>query len=165
MHRDDQAEADRDLTGGDDDHDQREDLPSPLPHIREKPISARLAAFSISSRQSRITIGLRRTSTPPAPIAKTSALTARYQAMSRSHLDAAAGLVHRAGAARSRRHQVGELVAGRALDAILEPTAPARQRDRADRGDQQQVGGDLERRQEMRQQLRADLPGVPKPCA
>ena len=55
--------------------------PSPLPVMREKAISARLAALSISSRQSRITSGLRRVSTPPAPMQKISAETTRYQPM------------------------------------------------------------------------------------
>ena len=53
--------------------------PSPLPHIRAKAMSAMLAALSMSSRQSRITSGLRRVSTPAAPIEKISALTTRYQ--------------------------------------------------------------------------------------
>ena len=55
--------------------------PSALPCMREKAISARFAALSISSRQSRMTSGLRRVSTPAAPIVKISALTARYQPM------------------------------------------------------------------------------------
>ena len=55
--------------------------PSPLPFMRENAISARLPALSISSRQSRITSGLRRTSTPAAPTQKISAETTRYQAM------------------------------------------------------------------------------------
>src|SRR5690349_17865007 len=49
--------------------------------MRLNAISARFAAFSISSRHSRITSGLRRVSTPPAPIEKTIALTTRNQAM------------------------------------------------------------------------------------
>ena len=53
--------------------------PSPLPHMRENAISARLPAFSISSRQSRITSGLRRVSTPAAPMAKMNADSTRYQ--------------------------------------------------------------------------------------
>ena len=55
--------------------------PSPLPHMREKAISARLPPLSISSRHSSTTSGLRRVITPTAPSAKTIAETARYQAM------------------------------------------------------------------------------------
>ena len=55
--------------------------PPMSPCAREKATSARFAAFSISSRQSRITSGLRRVSTPPAPMQKISAETTRYQVM------------------------------------------------------------------------------------
>ena len=55
--------------------------PSPLPCMRANVTSARLEPLSISSRQSRITSGLRRTSTPPAPIEKISAETTRYHSM------------------------------------------------------------------------------------
>src|ERR687886_834949 len=53
--------------------------PSTLPHIRANAISAMFAALSMSSRQSSTTSGLRRVSTPPAPIANTSAETTRNQ--------------------------------------------------------------------------------------
>ena len=53
--------------------------PSSLPFEREKATSARLPAFSISSRQSRITSGLRRISTPQAPVANSRAESTRYQ--------------------------------------------------------------------------------------
>ena len=49
------------------------------PCARAKATSARFAALSISSRQSRTTSGLRRVSTPPAPMQKISAETIRYQ--------------------------------------------------------------------------------------
>src|SRR5438270_7729818 len=49
--------------------------------MRLKATSARFAAFSISSRQSRTTRGLRRVSTPAAPMQKISAETVRYQPM------------------------------------------------------------------------------------
>ena len=55
--------------------------PSWLPCARAKATSARLAAFSISSMQSSSTSGLRRTSTPPAPIEKISAERTRYDSM------------------------------------------------------------------------------------
>ncbi len=60
--------------------------PSPLPHMRENAISARLAPLSISSRQSSTTSGLRRTITPKAPVQKTIAERARYQPMLTSRL-------------------------------------------------------------------------------
>src|SRR6202000_905408 len=55
--------------------------PWALPTSRLKATSARLPAFSISSRQSRITIGLRRTRMPIAPIVKSRALRQMYQSM------------------------------------------------------------------------------------
>ncbi len=62
--------------------------------------------------------------------------------------------------ARALPEQVGELERRRlALDALVEATAATGERDGADRGDQQQVGGDLERCQEARQQQPADLRG------
>jgi hypothetical protein len=48
----------------------------------EKATSARLPAFSISSRQSSTTRGLRREITPATPIAKMNADRTRYQVMS-----------------------------------------------------------------------------------
>ena len=80
--RDDQAEADHDLTRGHDHHDQGEDLAVAVAGMRAKAISARLPAFSISSRQSRITSGLRRVSTPAAPMQKMTAERTTYQVMS-----------------------------------------------------------------------------------
>ena len=84
--------------------------PSPLPCMRLKAMSARFAALSISSRQSRMTSGLRRVRTPAAPMQKTIAETARYQPMftGRSPLG-------RAGprAARRRRAPVACRSAGR----------------------------------------------------
>src|SRR2546423_671038 len=53
--------------------------PSELPSMRLKATSARLPALSISSRQSRITSGLRRSSTPAAPVANRSAERTTYQ--------------------------------------------------------------------------------------
>jgi hypothetical protein len=62
-----------------------------FPCTREKPTSARLAALSISSMHSRITSGLRRTSTPPAPMQKMSAETMRYQVSGKGYLRGASG--------------------------------------------------------------------------
>ena len=56
--------------------------PSPVPVMRANAASARLPAFSISSRQIRTTSGLRRVSTPAAPMQKISADRTRYQTMS-----------------------------------------------------------------------------------
>src|SRR5579864_1869287 len=53
--------------------------PASPPHMRANATRARLAPFSISSRQRRMTRGSRRTSTPPAPMQKISAETTRYQ--------------------------------------------------------------------------------------
>src|SRR6185436_16747091 len=52
--------------------------PSWSPSMRLKATRARFPALSISSRQSRITIRLRRISTPTAPTAKSSAESTRY---------------------------------------------------------------------------------------
>src|SRR6476646_4099991 len=56
--------------------------PSVFPCMRAKAISARLPALSMSSRQSRITSGLRRVSTPAPPRQKMNAEAIRYQATS-----------------------------------------------------------------------------------
>src|SRR5271163_811449 len=55
--------------------------PSPFPHMRANATSERLAPFSIGSRHSNTTSGLRRVITPTTPSEKTIAETARYQAM------------------------------------------------------------------------------------
>src|SRR6476469_3058649 len=55
--------------------------PSMLAHIRENAMSAMFAALSMSSRQRSTTSGLRRVSTPPAPMQNTSAETIRNQSM------------------------------------------------------------------------------------
>src|SRR4051812_37665734 len=124
--------------------------PSPLPCMRLKPISARLAALSISSRQSRMTSGLRRVSTPAAPMQNTNAETTMNQLMlmsppghlhrlalrplalglQRRRADVAAGrLRHRAGP--DRRQQLAD------ADALLlverrDAAAAAREHHRAD---------------------------------
>ena len=56
--------------------------PASPPCMREKATSARFPAFSISSRQSRITSGLRRVSTPAAPMQKMNAERTTNQVMS-----------------------------------------------------------------------------------
>src|SRR3954454_11779443 len=61
--------------------------------MRLKPISARFAALSISSRQSRMTSGLRRVSTPAAPMQNTNAETTMNQLMLMS--DSPARRLHR----------------------------------------------------------------------
>ena len=55
--------------------------PSPVPVMREKAISARLPAFSISSSESSTTSGLRRVSTPVAPMQKRNAERTTNQLM------------------------------------------------------------------------------------
>ena len=60
VHRDDDSEAHHHLARGDHHHDQGEHLAVVVACMRENATSARLPAFSISSRQSRITSGLRR---------------------------------------------------------------------------------------------------------
>ena len=149
--------------------------PSPLPCMRLKAMSARFAALSISSRQSRMTSGLRRVSTPPAPMQNTIADTARYQPMFTGVLRSAGlracsrcapGVVPVGRPRPSRIEPVpgghaeqvgdGDLPARRAL----EPAAAAGEDDGADGGDEQQEGRDLERQQELRQQQLADLAGL-----
>ena len=105
--------------------------PSWLPCMREKATSARLPALSISSRQSRITSGLRRTSTPPAPIEKTSAETTRYQSMligcggpPASSMRAGARRRRRVAVALRSRDEVGDRELARG------PRSPARRRAR-----------------------------------
>ena len=56
--------------------------PAAPPCMRENATSARLPAFSINSRQSSTTSGLRRLITPAAPMAKMKAERTRYQVMS-----------------------------------------------------------------------------------
>src|SRR5207248_9826278 len=53
--------------------------PSPRPWKRENAISARFAPLSISSSESSTISGLRRISTPSAPVKKRNAATQRYQ--------------------------------------------------------------------------------------
>src|SRR5437764_7329441 len=153
--------------------------PSSLPHMRANATSARFAPFSISSRHSRITSGLRRVSTPPAPMQKIIAETTRYQPIAialfvlapraraddldfrldlflRLHDRAAdaPGLGHRPRPRRARRADPAlELLVG------LEAATAPRQHDRADRGDQQQQRSDLEREQVLGQEQLADVPG------
>src|SRR5438552_12911896 len=77
--------------------------------MREKAISARLPAFSISSRQSRMTSGLRRISTPPAPIANRRPERTRYQLTSTSAapLPAPSGEHDRADGGDQEQHRGG----------------------------------------------------------
>ena len=140
--------------------------PSPLPCMRLKATSARFAALSMSSRQSRITSGLRRVSTPAAPMVNTSAETARYQPMCHAApaLPPSVGqprargvvlglvgprvrarrpaerLAHRAGAV-GHAEELGDRQA-----TVAGGAAPAREDDRADGRDEQQERRDLERR-------------------
>jgi hypothetical protein len=55
---------------------------SPLPRRREKAISTRLHALSISSSESSTISGLRRMSTPSAPVANMNAAIPKYQVTS-----------------------------------------------------------------------------------
>src|SRR3954454_16446541 len=100
--------------------------------MRANATSARLPAFSISSRQIRITSGLRRVSTPVTPMQKMNADSTRYQAMS------------------IRWNQPS-------LRNVLRRTGAAREHDRGHGGDQQQDGHDLERDQELGQEQLSDL--------
>ena len=149
--------------------------PSPLPCMRLNAISARFAALSISSRQSRMTSGLRRVSTPPAPMQKTIADTTRYQPMftsaSRRSAAASAPCSRRRRAVRAGRPADGPRAScrcpagtrNRSATVICPsgprsmPAAAAGEHDGADGGDQQQERRDLERQQELRQQQLADL--------
>src|SRR5205814_3783174 len=56
--------------------------PPPSPRLREKPIRARFPPLSMISSESRTISGLRRRSTPRAPVAKRKPETARYQEIS-----------------------------------------------------------------------------------
>src|SRR5437868_14494964 len=53
--------------------------PSSCPNRRANAIRARFAPFSMISTESRMISGLRRTSTPSAPVTKSSAARTRYQ--------------------------------------------------------------------------------------
>src|SRR5665213_342345 len=139
--------------------------------MRLKATSARLAALSISSRRSRMTSGLGRTSTPTAPMLKMIAETARYQPMAISGpLPAALVAVALVRAGNTERlcllvglgvgggagaqpgglgHRPAERRAGRVelrSNLVLgEAAATAGENDGADRGDEQQQRGELER--------------------
>src|SRR4029450_3361745 len=113
--------------------------PSPLFHMREKAISAMLAAFSMSSRQSRITSGLRRVSTPAAPIEKISALTTRYQSRLTSRPPSARAHQPGARAARDRSGRRPAPRPTRELERLAPARAAARLRHRADVGRQPEV--------------------------
>ena len=115
-----------DLAGGDDHDDDREDLAVAVAPHAAKAISARLPAFSISSRQSRITSGLRRTSTPTAPSANMSAETTRYQEM---FIDGSSSAAR--GCPRSARASARDAVAG---DALGHRAGGGRHRPRRGRG-------------------------------
>ena len=161
--------------------------PSMLPHIRENAMSAMFAALSISSRQSSMTSGLRRVSTPPAPMQNTSAETIRYQSMltralprgrdshgeHRAHGALGVAGSRPAGRARGPACPRPSTGLGQRADAggrrndialtrllLVDAAAAAREDDRADRGDQQQERGDLERDEELRQERLADLLGA-----
>src|SRR6476659_3295512 len=101
--------------------------PSWLPSMRLNATSARLPAFSISSRQSRITTGLRRISTPPAPTAKRSAERTRYHSTFNGN-----------------------------LPGLVRLPLPLGQDDRPHRRQEQQQRGRLEGDQEALQQQPAD---------
>src|SRR3954463_4365688 len=107
--------------------------PPMSPCARAKATSARLAPLSMSSRQSRITSGLRRVSTPPAPMQKISAGTIRYQVRGTLlSLGRPAGLDHglrRPGAGRDVR--APQHVGDRDLVRLGQARAPARQDDGA----------------------------------
>src|SRR2546429_7335918 len=113
--------------------------PSPLPHMREKAMSARLAPLSISSRHSRMTSGLRRVMTPTAPSTKTIAETARYQAMltDASPCSRAPHRAHSLGhGARERRPPPLGGRQGSILVLALQAASPPREHDRADGSDE-----------------------------
>src|SRR3954451_23308645 len=138
--------------------------------MRLKPSSARLPAFSISSRQSRMTSGLRRVSTPATPMAKMNAESTMYQVMSKGLVPGAAVGDRVAGALGGAGSGARGLGLGAAQDRRLggtgrrsdrtgglpgrlgQPAALAREHDRADGGDRQQNRRDLERDQELLQE-------------
>src|SRR3954447_21693465 len=101
--------------------------------MRANATRARLPAFSISSRQSSTTSGLRRVSTPATPMQKMNAERTTNQATSIS-------------------------VPGPQSPVPRQPPPAACQDDRADRGYQEQVRGGLEGDQELAEQQLADLP-------
>src|SRR5215216_5014470 len=127
--------------------------------MREKATSARLPAFSINSRQSSTTSGLRRVMTPAAPITKMNADRTRNQTTCTSgRLQGSYAHLERLGWRLGRLAPPGERVAlfGQRPD-LLEAATAAGEHHRAHGRHQQQVGGGLERHQEARQEQLADL--------
>src|SRR5262249_6194339 len=115
--------------------------PSSCPACRENAIRARFAPFSMISTLSRMINGLRRTSTPSAPVTNRIPESDRYQAIS-----------------------------GPCTDDLLDPLGLScldgfdragvrAEHDAADRGDEQHDRGDLEREQVIGQEQRPDRRG------
>src|SRR5215211_5896060 len=124
--------------------------PSWLPSEREKASSARFPAFSISSRQSRITSGLRRSRTPETPTAKSSAERTRYQVTSIS------GLPPEGRPPGMRRGQPKTVVRLPRHIRADRPSVAAGQHHGTYCRYQEQKGGGLERDQEALKQQLAD---------
>ena len=151
--------------------------PSLLFHMREKAMSAMLAALSMSSRQSRIDERVaarehaggadredqRADHQVPVdahqPPSASDAARPRGLAAARAELERLARalpadrLGHRADVGRQPEVHDRDAVGLVGADAA----APAREHHGADGGDEQQEGGDLEGQQELRQQQLADL--------
>ena len=109
----DDAEADDDFGGGDHEHEEHDDLAADVVELRAKVTNVRLTALSISSTHMNITSGLRRTSSPTAPIVNSSAAErrgTRYVASTSSRTVDAPSRV-------GRRDGVGVAAAGRSTTA------------------------------------------------
>ena len=142
--------------------------PSPLPACARTRSARGCAALSISSRQSRITSGLRRVSTPAAPMQKRAPRRRGTSRCSSAHRPPALAPLALVASRRRRPPRPScRCSGGRAgrRPSASRGSSPrpgrggAGQDDRADRGDQQQERGDLERQQELRQEQLADLAG------
>src|SRR5262249_16889698 len=94
--------------------------PSSCPCSRENAISSRLDAFSLISIDSRMISGLRRSSTPSAPVVKSSALRITYHWMS------------------------GPCIGSVLQRERIDPARVRAEHDAADRGDEQHDRGHLE---------------------
>src|SRR5438093_4672881 len=105
--------------------------PAPPPCSRAKPIRARLAPLSMISSESRTISGLRRRSTPSAPVANRNADTAIYQATS-----------------------------GPFTRLLVQAPRVRAEDDAADGGNEQHDRGDLEGEQMIGEEQAADLPGA-----
>src|SRR5512146_880907 len=116
--------------------------PSSCPKRRANAISARFAPFSMISTESRMISGLRRTSTPSAPVTKRSPARTRYQPTSgpcivlhRSRVGAEHDAADRGDEEHDRRHLEGQEMVGE--------EEPADRRRRAERAADVRLVGEL----------------------